>query len=91
MITLTDSLAGNTSVKPCPFCGSRDRLSIMSREFFNKLVDDDGRAKIDIECTRCKLEMSDYDHGGIDNDYDFRRKRLISKWNNRHDGKEVSG
>ena len=88
MITLTDSLAGNTRVKPCPFCGSRDRLSIMSREFFNKLVETDGRAKIDIDCKHCKIEMSDYDFDG-NNDYAFRRKRLISKWNDRSDVKEV--
>ena len=91
MMIFTDSLAGNTGVKPCPFCGSRDNLAIMSRAFFNKLVETDGRAKIDINCKRCKLEMSDYDHYGANNDYDARRERLISKWNDRAESKAVSG
>lgn len=77
-------------VKPCPLCGKTEHLQIMSRAFFNKLVKENGRAKVDMYCHNCKLELSDYDHDGTGGSYAKRRKRLVSKWNDRTESKVVS-
>lgn len=77
-------------VKPCPFCGKTEHLQIMNRAFFNKLMEENGRAKIDMCCYTCKLELSDYDHDGTGGDYAKRRARLVSKWNDRAESKAVS-
>lgn len=69
-------------VKPCPFCGSNDRLVISKRDHFDKLVAENGSSMISIECKRCDLEFKDYDRENS-NDYDFLRMRIVRRWNER--------
>lgn len=65
--------------KPCPFCGGRD-LYVHDRAFFDGIIAEHGSAKIDIECSDCHCELSDY---GDDTDYDARLARIIRRWNDR--------
>ena len=69
-------------VKPCPFCGSNERLSITTRETFDKLVAENGGALISIVCHNCDLEFKDFDRENI-NDYDLVKTRLLRNWNKR--------
>lgn len=69
-------------MKPCPFCGQKDELSITSKEIFNELEEEDGRACIKVRCGRCDLEKTDYHFDFTD--YNDRLVLLVITWNERH-------
>ena len=69
-------------VRPCPFCGKTDKLSLPSEETFEDLRAQYGRAAITISCSRCKIDMYEYDDGtGI---FVEKVNALIKKWGKRN-------
>lgn len=70
-------------VKPCPFCGSKDHLSLTMQENFEKIQSEskDNTACIRISCNQCSLDL--YEHTHDIHDYNVRLELLLIKWNNR--------
>ena len=73
------------SVKPCPICGKIDGLFIKPENFYTGLVEEHGRACLNMGCKRCNLEVKVYGHEEIQKDYRYMRGRLIQKWNTREE------
>lgn len=65
--------------KPCPFCGRKD-LYVMTKEFYSKLMDENGRACVSMRCNACSLDM--YEHTD-DATYEEKIELLKEKWNRR--------
>ena len=70
---------GNFGLKPCPFCGEEPVM--MSKDFFEELVNENGKACISIECHNCNVELHDHTHD--ENDYYVRAFIVSEKWNRR--------
>lgn len=70
---------GDYEIKPCPFCGKTPEL--MSKEFFEGLDKEYGRACISVECTGCKAELND--HTSDEHNYYVRAFIVVDKWNRR--------
>lgn len=68
-------------VKPCPFCGKTEFLSVMPRDFFEELYDKNGGACLTITCSKCHVDM--YEHDFNYNDYHAKARILVDKWNRR--------
>ena len=78
------SLKDNMEIRPCPFCGSREDLRIGTVELFNIIKEVHGRAKVSMQCERCRAEMSAYSFEiDIDSDYAVQKELLFKKWNKR--------
>lgn len=67
-------------IKSCPFCGGNN-IHIMSKKFFDELVEEHDTACITVECKDCHLTM--YDHTLDENDYYIRKLFVTEKWNKR--------
>lgn len=82
--------SGRIAIKPCPFCGGKAEL--MSKAFYEELVEDNGRALISIGCKVCNAEIKDFpsDHDDGENDYYIRAFYVISAWNKRAGEQNVS-
>ena len=72
-------------VKPCPFCGTVDKLEITERKSYNELVKKNGYSLIYIECKTCAMEFKLYEVP--DNNYDLGVGILITRWNQRKEDK----
>ena len=70
-------------IQPCPICGRTDALCIGSRERYERLYEENGGAALAINCKRCNLQLSTYDHVEKDPSYPAMRAALIAKWNTR--------
>ena len=70
-------------IQPCPICGRTDALCIGSRERYESLYKENGGAVLTINCKRCNLQLSTYDHIEKDPSYPAMRAALITKWNTR--------
>jgi hypothetical protein len=70
-------------IQPCPICGRTDALCIGSRERYESLYKENGGAALVIDCKRCDLKLSTYDHLEKDPGYYAMRAALIAKWNTR--------
>ena len=73
-------------VRPCPFCGDTDEISITPRKSYNKMYKENGTATISLMCERCKTEM--YEHDFDDFDYVAKVRILVEKWNTRKEKKD---
>lgn len=71
-------------MKPCPFCGKKDELTITSKRIFTELMEENGSACISANCGRCNVEKTD--HHRDFTDYNDRLVLLVSAWNERHSG-----
>lgn len=71
--------SGTYELKPCPFCGSTP--TIMSREFFEELDEENGLACITINCKNCGLDFRDHTHD--EHNYFVRAFLVSEKWNRR--------
>lgn len=76
---ITKMQSGDFEIKPCPFCGGQPKM--MSQDFFEALVGDNGRALISIECPNCDLSLHDHTHD--EQDYFIRVFLITEKWNRR--------
>lgn len=76
---ITKMQSGDFEIKPCPFCGGQPKM--MTQEFFEELVEDNGHACIAIECPNCNLSL--HDHTSDENDYFIRAFIITEKWNRR--------
>ena len=70
-------------VKPCPICGRTDALCVGSRKRYEGLYKENGGAALALNCKRCDLQLSVYDHVEKDPSYEGMRAALIAKWNTR--------
>lgn len=75
-----------TTLKPCPFCGNSE-LYIMTKEFFENLIEENGNAMQDIKCTGCGMTFPEYNMEDS-TDYEKVRNRLIDRWNTRAEQEE---
>lgn len=76
---ITKMQSGDFELKPCPFCGGKPKM--MSQDFFEKLVEDNGRACISVDCPNCNLSL--HDHTRDENNYFIRAFLITEKWNRR--------
>lgn len=68
-------------IKPCPFCGELDDLTITDAGSYGDLVEAHGSSLISINCRKCDLEKKLYRIPG--NNYMLGLGILITKWNTR--------
>lgn len=66
-------------LKPCPFCGKKDRLVLPKRETYEELVSKTGSACISLACKNCNLEIYEHTHSILN--FGTRLGLLIAKWN----------
>jgi hypothetical protein len=65
--------------KACPLCEKADKVEMFPKSLFLKNVADHGTSMLIIKCTRCDIEVDDYN---MDNtDYETVHDRLATKWN----------
>lgn len=76
---ITKMQSGDFELKPCPFCGGQPKM--MSQDFFEGLVEDNGRACISVDCPNCNLSL--HDHTRDENNYFVRAFLITEKWNRR--------
>ena len=78
------NLAEDESYKPCPMCGKRDRVFIETRNFYEDLLREHGKACLEIECDRCRVKLTTYAHDFANEiGYDKRVEDIRDKWNTR--------
>lgn len=65
--------------KPCPFCG-KNNLEATPKDFYEELLEENGRACITVRCKNCKLDMYEHTDGVT---YEEKIDLLIDKWNRR--------
>lgn len=68
-------------VKPCPFCGEADDLTLSNPDIYEELVAEDGSSVIIITCEKCKAEL--HQHDVPRNNYMMGAMMLIERWNHR--------
>lgn len=68
-------------LKPCPFCGKTDELSITAKSSFQEVYCESGSATINLECRRCSLNLYEHEYAG--SKYEVKVKKLVKKWNER--------
>lgn len=68
-------------LKPCPFCGKIDKLTITSKSDFQNLYCENGYATINLKCERCSLNL--YEHEYTGSKYEVKVRKLVKKWNKR--------
>lgn len=68
-------------LKPCPFCGKIDEVTITSKSSFSELYCEHGSATISIGCKRCSLNL--YEHRYTGSKYEVKVRQLVKKWNKR--------
>lgn len=71
-------------IKPCPFCGRSDEVTIMTDEFYQDLLDDSKTDVMHIQCERCRADIY---CGDNDSDYKTAVSNAVRVWNTRG-GKE---
>ena len=69
------------NVRPCPFCGMQERLTITDPESYEKLVAEHGSSVIVLRCKGCDMDLSQHDIPG--NNYMMGAGKLIERWNHR--------
>lgn len=79
----TIKLTHEAEIKPCPLCGLSDDLEICDRDFYNRLLEEHGSARMSIRCPNCDLEAYAYSFNEGVTDYDELLWRLIERWNHR--------
>lgn len=70
-------------LKPCPICGLKDALCISTKENYEERFKENNGAVLTMECRRCDLVLSVYDHIEADPSYEYMKGALMNKWNNR--------
>lgn len=68
-------------INACPICGSSSKIYFTPKASFDKVFEEHGEASLIISCYRCGLDLWGHDRAN-DNDYSYRLKHLIGRWNN---------
>lgn len=74
------------SLKPCPFCGKVDMISITSKACFSENYLEHGSATISLNCQRCDLDIYETSYSGTK--YETKARILVQKWNERSENNE---
>ncbi len=75
-------LASMNKAIPCPFCGEVDGLYAQDRDFYDKLVEENGSACLVMGCKRCNANVTIYSRED-DDSYDAMLEAAINRWNTR--------
>lgn len=71
----------NIQWRVCPICGKTERLEVIPKERFTKIVEETDTCCVNIECKDCDIQLYDFDFDPSHQNYEKRLIRLAQKWN----------